>query len=251
MISRSLTIFERDVVVFRRELVADLITTLAMPLTFLLVFGWGVGSFIGQIEGTTYLDFMIPGLISMTAVQSAFDDASWGLWYHRMIQGTINEYRVNPLTARDIIVAKIMSGFFKASFRGVIIGLILAAVAGFRPDPAFALMYVTYLLPGCVIFSCVGSICGTTIDTPETLGRVQAIVIMPLIFLGGAFFPLSTYPASILPWVRLVPTAAIFDGSRLALLQGILDPTYLGILLGVAIVSFFVTVEVFDRRMSD
>ncbi|MDO8671781.1 MAG: ABC transporter permease [Dehalococcoidia bacterium] len=251
MIRRSLTIFERDVVVFRRELVADLITTLAMPLTFLLVFGWGVGSFIDQIDGTTYLNFMIPGLISMTAVQSAFDDASWGLWYHRMIQGTINEYRVNPLTTRDIIVAKLMSGFFKAIFRGLIIGLILAAVAGFRPDPAFALMYVVYLLPGCVIFSCLGSICGTLIDTPETLGRVQAIVIMPLIFLGGAFFPLSTYPSSIEQWVRLLPTTAILDGSRQALLHGYLDPTYIGLILTTAVVAFFVTVEVFDRRMSD
>lgn len=251
MIGRSLTILERDVIVFRRELVAELITTLAMPLTFLLVFGWGIGGYIGLVEGTSYLNFVMPGLIAMTAMMSAFDDASWGLWFHRMIEGTINEYRVNPITARDIIVAKVLSGFFKASFKGIMIGLILAAVAGFRPDPLYALMFVLYLLPGSALFSCLGCICGTAIDTPETLGRVQAIVIMPLIFLGGAFFPLSAYPSSVESWMRLLPTTAIFDGSRQALLQGRLDPLYLGLIVGAAVVSFVVTVEVFDRRMSD
>lgn len=247
----ALTVFERDFIVFRRELVAEMITTLAMPLTFLMAFGWGLGGYVSSIEGMPYLEFVIPGLITMTAVLSAFEDAAWGLWFHRTVQGTINEYRVNPLTTRDIIMGKILSGFFKASVKGIIVGVILVIFAGFRPHLPYVALFVLFLLPACVLFSCLGSLAGTLIDTPESLGRTQAVVLMPLIFLGGVFFPLTSYPETLRFWVQLLPTTAVFEGSRQALLRGELNPLFLGITLLAMFASFFITVEAFERRLSD
>ena len=50
---------------------------------------------------------MVPGLISMTAILAAFDDGSWGMWFHRIVQKTIEEYRVDPITVTEIIIGKI------------------------------------------------------------------------------------------------------------------------------------------------
>lgn len=246
----ALAIFQRDAIVFWRELWGQLLTTVAMPLTFLLIFGFGLGGSIRDIEGVPYAIFVIPGLVSMAAVISAFDDASWGLWYHRVVQGTINEYRVNPITTYDIVIGKIFSGFFKAVVKGLVTALVLIAFARHAVEPAHLPAYALFILLGSVVFSCAGTLMGTLADDPETLGRVEGVVVFPLVFLGGVFFPLSAYPDFILPYVRLLPTTAIFDGSREALLAGRVDPMYIAVLAATSMVAFVVAVIVFDRKLS-
>ena len=100
-------------------------------------------------------------------------------------------------------------------------------------------------------FSCLGTICGTLIDKPENIGRLQSVVIVPLIFMAGIFFPLSSYPASILPAIRLLPTTAVFEGARSALLSGYLPPQYLLNQLLSATLSFVLAVYTFNRKMAE
>jgi lipooligosaccharide transport system permease protein len=102
-----------------------------------------------------------------------------------------------------------------------------------------------------MIFSCLGTICGTTIDKPENLGRVQAVIIVPLIFMAGIFFPLSSYPAYLQPVIGVIPTTAIFEGARLALLKGEVDGRYAGILMVTAVVAFALAVFIFNRKIED
>jgi lipooligosaccharide transport system permease protein len=94
-----------------------------------------------------------------------------------------------------------------------------------------------------------GSLCGTLIDKPENLGRVEAVVVMPLIFLAGLFFPLSAYPDHLLPYIKALPTTALFDGARLALLGGETGIVYVLDLLLSAVISFILAVRVFERKM--
>src|SRR3990170_2984059 len=94
--SGALAIWQRDMLVFGRDIVSETITTIASPLTFLLIFGLGLGGVIGTVEGVPYIIFVVPGLISMTATLAAYDDAAWGMWFHRQVQFTISEYLLNP-----------------------------------------------------------------------------------------------------------------------------------------------------------
>jgi lipooligosaccharide transport system permease protein len=117
-------------------------------------------------------------------------------------------------------------------------------------NPFFLLAYLLFIFLGCIIFSCLGSLCGTVIDKPENLGRIEAVVIMPIIFLAGLFFPLSAYPENVLPFIKVLPTTALFDGARLALLNGKVDLYYLALLILTAIFSFALTVRVFENKMN-
>lgn len=242
-------IWERDLKVFCRNLLPELITVVAFPITFFLAFALGLQSYILDIEGVPYTNFVVPGLISMTAAMGAFDDGAWGLWFHRVVQGTINEYRCNPITVYDIILGKIISGFTIACLKGSTIGVILFLLVGFPIRIPFLLGYSLFIFLGSMIFSCIGSICGTVIDKPENLGRLEAVVIWPLIFLAGLFFPLSVYPEQLLPYIKLVPTTALFDGARTALLAGRIDIEYLMVLFSFAAVSFISAVIIFDKKI--
>lgn len=245
----SVCIWERDMLVLKRNWLSEVATVLAFPLTFFLTFGLGLKGYIQDIEGVSYAVFVVPGLISMTTILAAFDDGAWGMWFHRIVQKTIEEYRVNPITVTDIIIGKIISGFSSGLFKGVSVGIALLLLTGFQFTLIHLLVYLLFMFLGCITFSCIGSLCGTLIDKPENLGRIEAVVIMPIMFLAGLFFPLSAYPESVLPYIKAVPTTALFDGARIALLSGGVDLIYLGMLIVSAVISFILAVRVFERKM--
>jgi hypothetical protein len=109
----------------------------------------------------------------------------------------------------------------------------------------FLLPYILFIFLGCILFSCLGSLAGTLIDKPENLGRLEAVAVMPFIFLAGLFFPLSAYPDIVLPYIQALPTTALFDGARLALLTGKVGPLCLANLSASAGISFFPAVGFF------
>lgn len=244
-------ILYRDLIVFWRSLFSEILTTAATPLTFFLIFAFGLEGFIRDVEGVSYILFVAPGLISMAAMEASWEASAWSLWFHRVHLRTIDEYRLNPITVYDIVIGKILSGFIQGAFKGMVVALIILPLTGLNFQPLGVLLYLLYLLFGSMIFSCIGILCGTLINKPETLGRVYSVVIMPLIFLGGMFFPIDVYPETVLFLVRLLPVTAIFDGARTALMH-IQVTLHDALVLGVsAVLVFLLAVLVFNRKVED
>ena len=237
--------------VLKRSIFSELLAVIAYPLTLYLAFGFGLRGYISDVGGIPYPLFIAPGLISMTAVNAAFDESSWSMWFHRRVQRTIEEYRVTPVTVYDIVIGKIFSGFTQGAIKGAVVFLVILVLTPFRIDFSHLPVYVLCLALASMTFSCLGTICGTVIDKPENIGRVQSVVIVPLIFMAGIFFPLSSYPAAILPVIRTLPTTAVFEGARDALLLGAVPPIYLINLVLSAALSFVLAVYTFNRKMAE
>jgi lipooligosaccharide transport system permease protein len=88
-------------------------------------------------------------------------------------------------------------------------------------------------------------------DKPETIGKVEAVFIMPLIFMSGLFFPLSSYPAAIIPWIKALPTTALFEGARQALVSGEFPLVFALQVSATALVTFIAAVWIFRLKMSE
>jgi len=249
MFRGAFTIWGRDMWVLRRSVFSELVAVIAYPITLYLAFGVGLRGYIADVDGIPYALFIAPGLISMTAVSAAFDESSWSMWFHRKVQRTIEEYRVTPITVYDIVIGKIMSGFSLGAIKGIAVAIVIFLCTPFRFPFGHFLVYLLFIALGSMIFSCVGTICGTVIEKPENIGRVQGVVIVPLIFMSGIFFPLSSYPETALPFVRALPTTAIFEGARLALLRGFIDAQFFLTLVVTAAASFVLAVWVFNRKI--
>jgi len=237
--------------VLRRSILSELIAVVAYPITLYLAFGFGLKGYINNVGGIPYSLFIAPGLISMTAVNAAFDESSWSMWFHRRVQRTIEEYRVTPVTVYDIVIGKILSGFSQGAIKAAVVFLVILIMTPFRIDYSHLPMYILVIALSSMTFSCLGTICGTMIDKPENIGRVQSVVIVPLIFMAGIFFPLTSYPAAILPVIRLLPTTAVFEGARDALLGGAVPALYIVNLLLSAALSFVLAVVIFNRKMAE
>lgn len=247
----SLAIWRRDMLVLRRSILSELVAVVAYPLTIYLAFGIGMKNYIGLVEGVPYSLFIAPGLITMTAVNSAYNESVWSLWFHRRVQFTIESYRVTPISVSEIVVAKILSGFTHGLVKGLTVALVIFAITPFRFEPAHILAYLAFLLPGSALFSCAGVISGTVMDKPETIGKVESVFIMPLIFMSGLFFPLSSYPVEIIPWIKALPTTALFEGARQALVSGGFPLSYALQVSGMAVAAFIAAVWIFRLKMSE
>lgn len=245
----AFSIWGRDMRVFRRSFIKELVAVVAYPITFYLAFGFGLQGYIANVDGVPYTAFIAPGIITMTAVNSAYSESGWSMWFHRTVQKTIEAYRVTPITAYDIVIAKIFSGFTQGTIKALAVAAVIFLMAPFRIAPSHLPLYLLFVFFGSMIFSCIGCICGTVIDKPENLGRVEAVALGPLIFLSGVFFPLSSYPATLLPLVKALPTTAIFDGARMALLHGKVSLTYLANLTATATAIFTAAVYIFNLRI--
>ncbi|MEI7816767.1 MAG: ABC transporter permease [Desulfuromonadales bacterium] len=251
MLRGSLAIWQRDMLILRRSMVSELMAVVAYPLTIYLAFGIGMQGYIGLVDGAPYSLFIAPGLITMTAVNAAYNESVWSLWFHRRVQFTIESYRVTPISVSEIVIAKIFTGFTHGIIKGCAVGLVLFAITPFRFPIEHLLQYLLFLIPGSALFSCAGIISGTIMDKPETIGKVEAVLVMPLVFMSGLFFPLSSYPSAVIPWVRALPTTALFEGARRALVAGeMMSMSVLQVSLS-ALITFVAAVVIFRYKMSE
>jgi lipooligosaccharide transport system permease protein len=251
MLRGTVAIWQRDMLILRRSIISELVAVVAYPLTIYLAFGIGMQGYIGMVDGAPYSLFIAPGLITMTAVNAAYNESVWSLWFHRRVQFTIESYRVTPISVSEIVIAKICTGFTHGIIKGFAVGLVIFAITPFRFPLEHLLQYLLFLIPGSALFSCAGIISGTVMDKPETIGKVEAVLVMPLIFMSGLFFPLSSYPASVIPWVRALPTTALFEGARRALVAGDIQLISVLQVSMSALLIFVAAVLIFRSKMAE
>jgi len=247
----TLALWRRDLLVLRRSILSEMIAVVAYPLTIYLAFGIGMQGYIGLVDGIPYGLFIAPGLITMTAVNAAYNESVWSLWFHRRVQFTIESYRVTPVSVSEIVIAKILSGFSHGLIKGLAVALVIFTITPFRFPLSSLAAYLVFLVPGSALFSCAGVICGTLLDKPETIGRVEAVLVMPLIFMSGLFFPLSSYPSALVPFMGFLPSTALFEGARLAMVTGKFSLPYCVNLTLSAVIAFTAAVLIFRKKLAE
>ena len=230
---------------------AETLTTMAVPLSFFLAFGLGLRGYIAKVDGMPYMVFLAPGLITMTILLEAYRTGAWGLWLDRWLQKMIDEYRIMPINTSDIIIGEILGGFTVALIKGAIVAVILLLLSPVRIPWQNLPGYLFYVFPGCILFTCLGTMIGTSFRKPDQIAQSQTIVITPLLYLGGLFFPINAFPAWLLPIISWFPTTAVFDGGRIAMLQGVLNPFYLAVLWISGFLFFWLATVLFNKKLSE
>jgi lipooligosaccharide transport system permease protein len=205
----------------------ELLTTLDQPLTFFLIFGLGLRGSIGEVQGVPYPLFMFAALMAHTIMLQAYSVGAWGLWLDRWHQGMLDEARIKPVTTTDLILGHLLGGVVVALIKGVFtaisLGLLLWLIPSL-PKPSFAwtdaLACLLFVVPAAFLFAIWGSAVGLFFRKPDNIARTMTVVITPMLYLGGLFFPITSLPQWIQPVLKVLPTTLVFEGTRAALLQG-------------------------------
>jgi len=229
----------------------ETINTIALPFTFFLAFGLGLRGYIANVDGVSYMSFLTPGLITMTILMEAYRTGAWGLWLDRWHQKMLDEYRIKPVHTTDIIMGEILGGFLVALIKGIVVSIILLLVSPVHFQWSALPLYFALVFPGCIFFTCAGTMVGTSFPKPDHIAQSQTIFITPLLYLGGLFFPISALPSALQGVVRWLPTTAAFEGGRDVLLHGRIDWQYMLVIWVFALISFVLATWLFKEKLSE
>jgi ABC-2 type transport system permease protein len=174
-----------------RTLLQSIVSPVVSTSLYFVVFGAAIGTRITEIEGVTYGAFIVPGLIMLTVLQQSVMNASFGIYFPRFV-GTIYEILSAPVSSFEIVLGYVGA----AATKSIILGLIILGTAAlFVPlriaHPGWML---AFLVLTALSFSLLGFIIGVVADGFEKLQAVPLLIIMPLTFLGGAFYSISVLP---------------------------------------------------------
>ena len=176
-----------------RNWLKTLATTLVAPVLYLLAFGYGLGRGV-TVEGYSYLEFVIPGIIALTAMTTSFNAAGMKLHVDRLFYKCFDEALMSPVSFFSIIVGKTLIGVV----RGLIsTAALLAACFIFSPLPAISMMFWLTLVVTCFVFSFLGVFVALVAKSHQDMSVFMSLVILPMSFLSGTFFSLSQVPEAL------------------------------------------------------
>ncbi len=193
---------------------ARIISSLAMPFLTLVFLGLPMRSVI--IEDMGFLNFLAPGIVGMTLLFSATMTGASILWDKEF--GFLKEVLVAPVNRFSIILGRSLGGITITTIQAMIIlGAAVAMGVSISSVSGLFLAIIVMLLT-CATFTGFGLILGTRLNQSEGLMAMMPLITLPIMFLSGAFFPLSAMPS----WVRYVmyinPLTYGVDGLRATLI---------------------------------
>ena len=184
----------RDVKRFYKVRAQTVFSPLSSQALYLLIFGVSLGRVIQISEQFSYLQFIIPGLVSMTLINQPFQNGSSSL-FGMKITGEIIDLKSSALSARQIVLGAALSGLL----RGVVVSLLTFGLGQVFHKIYEGQWMSLHSLPWLMAFLCLGGLAfamagvcvGMWSKSFDHVGAISGFVALPLIYLGGVFFDLD------------------------------------------------------------
>ncbi|MHC1687778.1 MAG: ABC transporter permease [Methanothrix sp.] len=241
----SYSILWADLVALKRRWPRYLITTLISPVLYLVAFGWGLGRGI-NLNGTSYLEFVVPGIIALTAMTTSFNGAGTRLNVDRLFYKSFDECLMAPIKLHSLLLGKALIGMVRGIISSVAFLVVAMLIA---PTIHVGPMFLLGLFITCLTFSFLGVLAALLAKSHEDMGTFASIVLLPMTFLGGTFFSLSQVPVGLKYALYLLPLTHASLWLRAAALNQSLPWASLLVLL-VFFVAFMGGALVAVRKMS-
>jgi ABC-2 type transport system permease protein len=212
--------------------------TLAQPVVtttlYFLVFGYALGGRVREVEGISYVRFILPGLVLLTLTQNAFLNTSSSMFIAKM-QGTVVDLLIAPLAVIDLLTAFITAAVVRGFLTGGLVWLIAGFFCGFQV--AHPLLVLLFALLIAIAFAAIGLAVAIWSDKFEQLNVVPTFLLTPLTFLGGVFYSARMLPH---PWdtlTRMNPILYMVEGLRFGFLGAATSSPLTGLLITTAVAA--------------
>ncbi len=195
-----------------------IIASLGQPLLFLVALGFGFGPIYQKAGGGNYLEFLAPGIISMSILFTAVFSGIEIIWDRQF--GFLKETLVAPISRLNIMIGRTLGGATVAFLQGVVVFLI-SILIGFRPANLtlfpLALLFMFLIA---LFFTALGTAIASVLEDMQGFQLIMNFLVMPLFFLSGALFPLQGLPKTFRLIASVDPLSYGVDGLRGTLVNG-------------------------------
>ena len=244
-------VFVRNLYSYKRFVVSTFLVSLIEPLFYLITFGIGMGAYMGYFGGKPYLYFLVPGVLVSSVMMSSTFECLYGTFVKMVHEKLYDSLVATPVSAEDAVAGDIAWGAFRGLISGVLMMLVSMAM-GILPVsvPSVLLILVLMVFVG-VLFASLAMIVTSVSPSFDFFNYYTELVITPMLFFSGVFFPLDKFP----PWMKTVaqfmPLTHAVQISR-AVFSGEYHARYVWnflVLFALEVVAFTIGVTMMKKRL--
>ena len=246
--SAFLPVYRRNLLVWRKLAAASLLGNVAEPLITLVAFGYGLGSLLPRVDGMSYIVFLAAGSMCMSTAMAASFESLYSAFSRMHVQRTWESILNAPLELDDVLVAEWLWAGTKAVFSGVAIVLVVLAL-GISREPLLLLVIPVVALTG-LTFAAIGLCFNALARGYDFFTYYFTLVMTPMIFLSGVYYPVSQLPDWLAPVASVLPLAAAVELARPLVLGRLPEQPWLplALLLGYACAGYLLARTLTRRR---
>lgn len=223
------TLVYREIIRFTRIWTQTLLPPAITMSLYFLIFGKFIGSQIRHIDGYTYIQYIVPGLVMMSIMTNAYANTASSFFLTKFNK-SIEEMLVSPMSSLIIVLGFTIGG----TIRGILVGTIVLIISQlFTHLPVYHLsIVISMALLAAMVFSLGGLINGIYAKRFDDISFIPTFVLTPLTYLGGVFYSIKQLPPAWRTLSMFNPILDMVDTFR----YGILGVSDLNIYLGFSLV---------------
>lgn len=232
----------RVIRIWKQTLVPPIITT----SLYFLIFGKLIGGRIGEMNGVSYMQFIAPGLVMMTAITASYVNTASSFFLSKFTR-TYEELLVSPLSSHDIIWGYIIGSMMRGGLTGILVMLVSLCFVSF--DIHSWTMILLTLMMTTIAFALGGFINAIYAKTFDDVGIIPTFVLTPLTYLGGVFYSISLLPEFWQTVSKFNPIVYMVNGFRYGFL-GVSDVPVIytfGVLLLFIVVLYSIAFSLMEK----
>ncbi|CAM2773377.1 ABC transporter permease [Vibrio neptunius] len=227
------SLLTKEVNRFTRIWVQTLVPPAITMTLYFIIFGSLIGSRIGEMNGFSYMEYIVPGLIMMSVITNSYSNVA-SSFFSAKFQKNIEELLVAPVPNYVIILGFVMGGVV----RGLLVGIIVTFVSLFFVDlqvDHWGIIFATVFMTS-VVFSLGGLINAVYAKTYDDISIIPTFVLTPLTYLGGVFYSISLLPEFWQGVSKINPIVYMVNAFR----YGFLGVSDVGIMTSFGVLGVFV-----------
>lgn len=180
----------RNWTVYKKDLISNISPTVADPALIMVSLGLGLGVYLTDVAGMSYIQFLAPGLTVATALFTSFFESSYGFFVRMTFENVFKAMLTTPLGVKEIILGELIWVGLKGAIMALGVAIVLALFGMMREPTLLPLIAVSGFL---VAIPCgaMGLIATALMNNINQFQSVYSFLIAPLYFLSGIFFPIE------------------------------------------------------------
>lgn len=202
----------RNWTVYKKDLIANISPTVADPALIMVSLGLGLGTYLTNVEGMSYMQYLAPGLTVATSLFTSFFESSYGFYVRMTYENVFKAMLTTPIGVKEVVVGEMIWVGLKGSVMSVCVAIVLAIFGMFVNPlliPMLAIVGFLVALP----CGAMGLLATALVNNINQFQTVYSFIIAPLYFLSGIFFPISEMATPVRIVAEFFP---LIHGVRLA-----------------------------------
>ena len=191
----------KEMMLIRKKPWWFLASSMVMPVLYLVTFGWGLGRGM-NVGGGTYLEFVLPGILALSAMNNSFTPVSTSLNISKLYTKTLEEVLVSPVSPWDIALGRTLTGLGRGLFSAFML-MLVGVMSGVHMRLSALFFIVLALTAFC--FAAAGVVAAMITRTHEDMANFNSFFILPMSFLAGTFFSPDKLPEPFHSMILIYP----------------------------------------------